>query len=269
MTIYIEIFLFQNLIINFCLLRLVKITLKAKSTFFSLFLSSLAGAGFSVFGAVFISSNLIMNILKFVCALIMLVLAFKQTVRQFCASLILFFMFTYAVGGAIVGLSSNSYLTTFGMITTSRFSLSLVCFVVIVLTYIFELVLNGLAYRVKSNGLICELVLKLKNKEVKINAFMDTGNLLKFNEKPVIVLDLKTYLKLTNTDLINFLLKQSEQISTDTVAGENRLKLFTIDSVMVKMKNKTINLKNQYVAINSTGAFKNLNYQALINPMML
>ena len=90
--------------------------------------------------------------------------------------------------------------------------------------------------------------------------------MLNVNGKPVIIIDLKSYLKLTNTNLINFYLNKNECLSTTTVTGSNSLKLFTIDKAILKQNNKQIELNNQYIAVN-TQKF-NENYQALISPYL-
>ena len=106
-----------------------------------------------------------------------------------------------------------------------------------------------------------------KNK-IKINAYLDSGNLLQFNEKPVIVLDLNSFLKLSKIDPINFYLSKNPTLATNTVSGCQNLKLFKIDKITIHDKQK-IEIENQYIAINTNNSFKNTNYQALLSPLML
>jgi len=269
MTIYIEIFLLQNIIINFCLLRLVYITLKSKTSFFRLILGTILGALFSVISAMFLTNQTIMNILKFVCALLMLLIAFKQSKKQFIISIILLFLYTYALGGAMTAISSQQHYTTFGVITYSKINLNIVCLGIIILTYIFELVAKNMKLRFKSNSFIYKATLKYKDKSLSINAYMDTGNLLNIDGNPVIIVDLEVYLTLTNTTIIDFYLRKNPEITTSTITGHNNLKLFIIDELQIKTDKKFITINNQYIAVNTCANFKDTNYQALLSPMIL
>lgn len=269
MEIYIEIFIIQNILINFCLLKLVQLTTKTKSSFFRLLFASTIGTIPSVFITIFISNTFIYNLSKLITAGIMIFSSFKQSKKQFTFNLILLFLYTYAFGGIVTGLSSATYFTSFGAVITSKFNLELICLIFIIFTYIFELVAKHFKLKINTNSLIFNCTLTQSNKSIKINAYLDTGNFLNLNGQPVLILDINSYLKLTQTNLIDFLTKESKKISTSTVNGNNNLKVFNIDQVELKNGKKKIQLKNQPVAINTTNCFKNANYQALISPLFL
>ncbi len=269
MTIYIESFVIQNVLINLCLLRLIKVTLKQKTTIFKLIFASIIGAGFSVISAIYLKNYIALNIIKFLCAIIMLKCAFKLNYKQLIYNFILLFIFTYAFGGAVTSLSGASYYTNFGVIISSKISLEAVSLLIILVTYAFELVTKQIKFKIKSNSLIYPIKLYLNNKKIAINAYLDTGNLLKYNGEPVVIVDIHSYLKLANETYINFLLKKGETISLNTVAGRNNLKLFKIDKMEIKINHKTLSFTHQYIAVNEHGNFKNTNYQALLTPALL
>lgn len=269
MTIYIETFLIQNTLINLCLLRLIKILTKTPTTWFKMVLSCLLGACFSVVSAIFINNLVVLNILKFCCAFVMLNIAFKQTKKQFIFNFILLFMLSYMMVGVITNLNSMTYFTSFGFITTSKISLELICTLFIILTFIFELVAKHLKFKIKTSNLIYQLTLFLGNNSIKINAYLDTGNLLQFNDIPVIIVDLKSYLKLTNRNFIDFFKLKTDTITTNTVVGNDNFKLFKIDKAFLTYNLKKSLLKTCYIAVSSKPVFKNTNYQALLNPSIL
>jgi len=269
MEIYIEIFILQNILINFCLLRLVYLTTKTKTTSFKMFLGSLIGTVPSIFIVMFLQNSLVLNSVKILTALLMLITAFTQTKKQFAFNLILLFLYTYTFGGLVMALSSNVYQTSFGAVMASKFSLELICLVFIIFTYIFELVTKQLKFKIKTNNLLYNVTLTQKNNTLKINAYMDTGNFIHHDNKPVLILDLQAYLKLTKTNLINFLTSKTEEIKTNTITGNNNLKLFQIDKLEFQIDKKLITINNAYVAINITNCFVNTNYQALLSPLFL
>ncbi len=269
MTIYIESFLIQNLIINFCLLRLVEITAKSKTSFFKLLLSASIGAGFSVFGAVFIQNTIALNVLKLVCATVMISLAYKVKWKEFVFDFILLFIYTYAFGGAIIGLSSSAYLTEFGVIVSSKMNLWVILLSIIVLTYIFQLVSRHIKSKINLTKLIYSITLKLHNRKIKINAFLDTGNRLTYNGQPLIIIDINTYLALTKKNLVEFYLSKMDEIVLNTVAGKNVMKIAKIDSIEVNIGGKKKILNTQYVAINTSRTFAGTNYDALLAPNLI
>lgn len=269
MSIYLEDFLLQNIIINFCLIKLVLITTKPNSSFFKILCASIIGSLFSLIICLFISNTIIINLFKLLCSNLMILTAFKQTKKQHFFNLILLFIYTYALGGIITSFNPTTYYTPFGIIISCKFTLELICSLIIVFTYIFELITKHLKLKINLNNFIYNLTLKHKNKIIKINAYMDSGNLLNYNGQPVLILDLNTYLTLTKTNLIDFHLCNTNKITTKTIVGTNELKLFTIDKIKFKINKKNIELNNQLIAVNNTNCFKNTNYQALLSPLFL
>ena len=268
MEIYIETFLLQNILINFCILKLVETTTKYKTSLYKISTSCIVGSFFSVMSAICLTNILAINLIKFLCAICMVKLTFRTNLKQFTTCFILLFTFTFALGGAITSLSSTTYVTNFGIISNCKLNLTNICLLIIALTYTIDIVAKGLKNRAKSNNYIYTIELELNNQKLKLNAYLDSGNLLQFNNKPVVILDLKTYLKLSKTDLIEFYLNNTNSIKTNTVTGCQNLKLFKIDKIKIYAK-QTIILENQFVAINTNNSFKNTNYQALLSPLML
>jgi len=269
MTIYIESFLIQNILINFCLLKLVYLTSKSKTNFFRLLTASIVATIPSIMIVFFLNNHAVLNITKVISALLMLAIAFKTSKKQFMFNLILLFLYTYAFGGIISNFGSTAYHTNLGVIMTSKFSLELICLILIIFTYIFELIAKHIKHKIITSNLLYDITLTQSNNTIKISAYMDTGNFINHHGKPVLILDLEVYLKLTKTNLINFYTSKTEQLQTETINGKNGLKIFEIDEMKIKNGKHIIKLHNQIVAINTTNCFKNVNYQALLSPLFL
>jgi len=259
----------QNILINACLLKLIHSTTKNKTTFFKIFLASLVGSISSVLVITFIENNFILNITKFITAFFMILIAFKQSKKQIISNIILLYLYTYAFGGLVTSFNSQTYHTEFGIITSSKISLELICSLILISTFIFDMVLKHIKFKIKTNSLIYKISLTQNNNTININAYLDTGNFLNHNGKPILLLDINSYLKLTKSNLISFYTSNTETIKTSTVTGNNKLKIFCVDKIQIKNKKSRIELKNQLVAINTTNCFKNANYQALLSPLFL
>lgn len=267
MTIYIESFLLQNILINYCLLRLVELTTKSKTGVFRLIISSIFGAFFSVIVAIFLNNNLIINILKLLCSLIMIRVAFKVKIKNFIFNLILLFIYTYAFGGAVMTITGSVYTSNAGIVMNSKVSLEVISLTLIAVSYIFELVAKVIKQKVAYSRFIYQLTLYLGNKHIKINGFLDTGNMLKYEGESVVIIDLPSFIKLADTNLINYSLTDFKQVKTGTVNGCQNLKIIKLDKIKIKNGKKTKIISNQYVAI--TNKINSDNYSALISPNLI
>lgn len=270
MEIYIEIFIFQNILINMCLLKLVYLTTKSKTCFLKLLLASLIGTIPSIICHMLIENFWMLNLIKVATAVIMITLAFEhQSKKLFLFNFILMFIYTYTFGGLIISLNSNTYFTQFGVISASKYNLESICAIFLIFTYIFEKVAKQIKLKIQAGNLIFPTKVTLNNRSIKIHSYLDTGNFLNHNGQPVLLLDLQSYLKLTKTNLIEFLSKKSQSIETTTVNGNNKLKLFKVEKIEITINKKTLLFNNTFIAINATNCFKNTNYQALISPLFL
>ena len=236
MEIYIEKFLIQNILINLCLLRLVELTTKTQTSFFKLILSSIIGSVFSVFIIGYINKKIIINICKFLCGSSMIGIAFKQNIKQFIYNFLLLFIYTFAMNGAITSLSSCTYYTSFGYITSTKLDLQTISLIIIIITYLTQLIAKHIKYKLKTNNYIYKISLTKNRKTIILNAYLDSGNLMQIKNNPVIILDLNSYLQLTKTSLIDFYLSKTESINTNTVTGGNNLKIFTVDKISFTAK---------------------------------
>ena len=266
MTIYLEDFLLQNIIINFCILRLVYISTKYRTNNYKLVISSILGAVFSAISATYISDLLMTNIIKLLCSLLMILISFNIRIKQFIYSYILLFIYTYALGGVMMNFASNSYFSSNGIIMQSKFNLELVTLFIVVLTYIFEISLKHVRNKIINNNFICNIHLKSGKKTLKIKAFIDTGNNLSFNGKSVMILDNSCFLKLID---LKYFSKKPLTINTATISGNKSLTLFLIDEIKIYSNKKPKIIKNQYIAVDNMNTFSNTNYQALLSPTMI
>lgn len=267
MEIYIEDFLIQNIVINLCLLRLVQITTKSKTSFFRLLLASILGAGFGVISASVLSQAIIINVLKIVCALVMIKLSFKTNFKCFVANFLLLFGYTLALGGFVLATQTNASFTSFGIVTTN-INLWFAMLTCLIFSYIFEHIAKHIKLKINLNNLVYKVKLTNKNNSLTINAFLDTGNMLTIDGKPVMILDLSSYLALTNKSYIDYVLNPpvSPNLSLNTVAGNTNLKLVTLSKMQIVCGNKTKEILSPIVAINQVNKFQSTNYQALISP---
>lgn len=260
MQIYIEDFLIENILINCSILSLIKVTTKSKSSIFKMILSSIVGATISVFYTFFIQNTIILNIFKIISAILIILIGFKNTKKQFTYNFILLFLYTYALGGIITSLNNNITIGTNSIIINPKISLFGVCLSVIVLTNIFKLIARSFKSKMVKSNYIYPITITCNKKSISINAYLDTGNLVKYNNFPVIIIDAFTFSKIATKNL------KFETLEVSTATSKKQMTLFQVDNVTIKT-NKCIKLEKQFLAVSPIRLGDN--YNALLSPEIL
>lgn len=195
MTIYIDVVLIENLLMNYIILFATGVILKIKITHIRLILASLVGAIYTIIAyvsALKIYSNIF---LKFILSLIMIYIAFNpKNVKKLFKFTLIFYLTSFVFGGAAFALiyivKPQDILKNNGLILNSDslkviFISAIIAFVII--TIGFKVVKN----KISAKDMYCNISIKLNHKEIETKAMIDTGNLLKepITNTPVIVVE--------------------------------------------------------------------------------
>lgn len=195
MTIYVDVVLIENLIMNYIILFATDIILKNKSKFWRLLLASLIGAIYTVIS--YISNFKIYSsmILKMILSIIIVYVAFNpKNMKKMWKTLLIFYLTSLVFGGAAFALiyivkpqetflKNGLFLGTYSLKTILLSAI--VAFLIIIGA--FTVVKNKISKR----DMFCDIKIKLNNKEIEAKAMLDTGNLLKepITNIPVIVVE--------------------------------------------------------------------------------
>lgn len=195
MTIYVDVVLIENLIMNYIILFATDIILKNKSKFWRLLLASLIGAIYTVIS--YISNLKIYSnvILKIILSIIIVYVAFNpQNMKKMWKSVLIFYLTSLVFGGAAFALiyivkpqetflKNGLFLGTYSLKTILLSAI--VAFLIIITA--FTVVKNKLSKK----DMFCNIKVKLNGKEIEAKAMLDTGNLLKepITNIPVIVIE--------------------------------------------------------------------------------
>ena len=195
MTIYVDVVLIENLIMNYIILFATDIILKNKSKFWRLLLASLIGAIYTVIS--YISNLKIYSsmILKMILSIIIVYVAFNpQNMKKMCKSLLIFYLTSLVFGGAAFALiyivkPQETFMKNglfLGAYSLKTILLSGIVAFFIVITD-FTVVKNKISKR----DMFCNIKIKLNVKEIETKAMLDTGNMLKepITNIPVIVVE--------------------------------------------------------------------------------
>lgn len=195
MTIYVDVVLIENLIMNYIILFATSIILKNNSKFWRLLSASLIGAIYTVIS--YISNLKIYSsmILKLILSIIIVYVAFNPpNMKKMCKSLLIFYLTSLVFGGAAFALiyivkpqetfmKNGLFLGTYSLKTILLSGI--VAFFIVITA--FTVVKNKISKR----DMFCNIKIKLNGKEIETKAMLDTGNMLKepITNIPVIVVE--------------------------------------------------------------------------------
>ena len=195
MTIYIDVVLIENLIMNYIILFATAVVLKLKVKHFRLIIGSFVGAVYTIIS--YISELKIYSnfFLKLILSLVIIYIAFNpKTIKQLLKNTLIFYLTSFVFGGAAFALiyvvKPQEILKNNGLVLNSN-SLkvigisAIIAFVIIIIG--FKIVKN----KISARDIYCNVEIELNNKIIETKAMIDTGNFLKepITNTPVIVVE--------------------------------------------------------------------------------
>lgn len=209
MTIYIDIIILENLIMNYIILYATGLISKNRIYYFRILCASLIGAIYSV--AQYVSdlqiySNLIMKVSL---SIIIVFVAFNpQGVKKLCKQLLLFYLTTFTFGGVatylIYMLKPENVIIRNGMFV-GTYVLKVIFIGAIVGTIILIISFKLAKNKITKKDMICQVKIVLNKKEKILNAIVDTGNMLKepITGNPVMVVERTSLYDLMPKEILN------------------------------------------------------------------
>ncbi len=195
MTIYIDIVLIENLIMNYIILLATGIILKEKIKQLRLFLASLLGAIYSILSYLSILKLYGNLILKIILSILIVYIAFNpQTIKKMWKDILIFYLTSFVFGGVAFALiyvvkpqeilmKNGLFLGTYPLKTVLLGAI--IAFAIIIMA--FAIVKS----KITKKDMFCEIEIEINKKIVKTIAMIDTGNMLKepISNTPVIVVE--------------------------------------------------------------------------------
>ena len=195
MTIYIDIVLIENLIMNYIILFTTAVVLKIKVNHIRLILASLLGAGYSIIAYMGIIKVYSSIILKIILSALIIYIAFNpQNIKKMCKDLLLFYLVSFVFGGAAFALiyiikpqnilmKNGLFIGTYTLKTVMLGAVVAFCIII----GAFAIIKN----KISKKDMFCEIEILINQKKIKTKAMIDTGNMLKepITNVPVIVVE--------------------------------------------------------------------------------
>lgn len=195
MTIYIDVVLIENLIMNYIILFTTGLILKLKIQSIRILIASLLGAIYSILAYTGVLKIYASFLLKIVLSILIVYIAFNpQNVKKMWKDLLIFYLTSFVFGGAAFALiyivkpqdiimKNGLFLGTYPLKTVMLGTV--IAFAVIIAAF------SIVKSRISQKDMFCEIETKINNKIVKTRAMIDTGNMLKepITNTPVVVVE--------------------------------------------------------------------------------
>ena len=216
MTVYLDIVLLENILLNYIIILSTAIISKEKINFLKIILSSIVGGIFAII--TYITNLPIISgvIIKIMISVIMMKIAFGECrINKFVKILIFFYLVSFTFGGIAfmllffinpqnIIINENRFVGTYPLkIAVLAGGLGF-----IIITIVAQIIKNKLT----KNNMICELEIFYKGKNKKMKTMLDTGNLLKepISNEDVIIVEKESLKDILSNDIlenINIILK--------------------------------------------------------------
>ncbi|MBR5314543.1 MAG: sigma-E processing peptidase SpoIIGA [Clostridia bacterium] len=232
-------------------------------------LSAAVGALYSV-GIVAISPNgSITAILSILASLLMTYIAYgRQPFAKFAKNTLVFYAVSFTLGGSITAIcnllniwQNSRHIVINGTFDTIYGDLPFGLFVILALGCSVFSVISGKIIKKNTEKQICSLEIGIKNGSVKLEALVDSGNLLKdpISSKPVVIVTFNSLRPILPVEMLNVF--KNKDISTDhgilkdakirfiptsTVCGQGLLFAFCPDFIKINDS-----IADAYIAIDS------------------
>lgn len=259
MTIYIDVVLIENLIMNYIILFTTGLILKLKIQSIRILIASLLGAIYSIIAYTGVLKIYSSFLLKIVLSVLIVYIAFNpQNVRKMWKDLLIFYLTSFVFGGAAFALiyivkpqdiimKNGLFLGTYPLKTVILGAV--IAFAVIIAAF------SIVKSRISKKDMFCEIETKINNKIVRTRAIIDTGNMLKepITNTPVVVVEHKLLYECIPKEILNNLeniiggdfKKIPEQIKEKYIS---KLKLIPFSS-LGKQNGMLLGIKPEYIKI--------------------
>ncbi len=195
MTIYIDIVLIENLIMNYIILLATGIVSKTQIKHIKLIIASFLGAIYTVISYMKILEIYSNFFLKLLLSIIIIYIAYNpQRMRKMWKILLIFYMISFVFGGAAFALiyfvKPQDIIMKNGLFL-GTYPLKTVILGAVVAFSLIIAIFKILKSKLSKKDIICSIEINLNNKKIKTNALIDTGNMLKepFSNTPVVVIE--------------------------------------------------------------------------------
>lgn len=293
MVAYLDLIILENLCMNYLILYTTGKLLNRNIKKMRIFVGSLIGALY-VFSLYIDVSNLVLNISKVVMAFVLVKIGFNsKSLKGIMKEALVFFMISFVFSGCALGfvhfMKPKVIYIVNGIIIGGEyiFELLLISAAISFLLIKASMRLIKLKQKLTKADMICKIEIGLDMKSIKVNALLDTGNLLTdpITKEAVIIVEREKLVNLIPQGefyKIDHLLGGDELFESDSynarlraipyvsLGNKNGIMIaYKVDYVKVEYQDEINELDNVLIGIYNDTLTKNNKYSALIGLQVL
>ena len=295
MTIYIDIVIIENLIMNYIILCATGIVSKNKIRHLRLIMASLLGAIYSVVAYMKILEIYSNIVLKILLSVIIVYIAYNpQTVKKLWKTLVMFYLVSFVFGGVAFSLiyiiKPQDIIMKNGLFL-GTYPLKTIILGAIVAFAIIIIAVKIIRKKFTTKDMICDIEIMLNNKKINTKALIDTGNMLKepITNTPVVVVEKILLYECIPKEILNNINQiiggdlekipqqiQSQYISKlklipfSSLGKQNGMLLgIKVQQIKIIKESEEITKENIIVGIYQQSLTKNGEYQALMGMVFI
>jgi len=291
-VIYADIVFLMNFCMDFLALFAAGKILGLKLNAVRLSLSSILGAVYCIFTFLYENPVIPDIIINIAVSVIMCFIAFKiDSLIKFTKVFLIFYIACFTLGGGIEALYYLSgYIKTSETETSNFTSPPIPIIIIFAVICVFIIIFTGNLFKRRAEIKDTEIIIGFMDKKIKINAIVDSGNLLRdpISSLPVIIVNIKSIANLFDLKTLEFFLgdsiaylgeKKFEEpetlkdlqalkfrvIPVKSIAGANNIfPAFSPDYIKIKNKTKKFSDINAIIAVdNKTNEKYNEKYSGI------
>lgn len=266
MTVYADILMLVNFIVDYFLIMISCRFLHKKPRLWRLLLSSAAGGVFSLY--IFLpQTHFLVNFsAQFVMCTVMCLIVFGfENLKSFFRSVVTLVCVNYAYSGSMIALWL--IFKPYGMVINNSvvyFNISPIFLIIFSVTgYFVTVFIRKVLKRPFLQNTECTVIIYSKNNNIRLNGIVDTGNSLVdvFGISEIFITEEKTVNELLGEQKRNPAIYR--KIPCSAVTGERLLDGYRIDKAQIFFNNKKYNFKNPVLAVSNTPIDE---AQIIVNP---
>lgn len=195
MTIYLDVVLIENLIMNYIILFATGYILKIKLNHIRLIISALLGGIYSILAYMQILEIYTNFFMKIILSIVMVYLAYNaKNVKLLLKQITIFYLTSFVFGGcsfALLYFVKPQEILMKNGILIGTYPLKIALLGGIVGFTISVIAFKIVKYKLSKKDMFCEITIFIEEKSIKAKAMIDTGNMLKdpITRMPVIVVE--------------------------------------------------------------------------------
>lgn len=274
MVVYIEQTLLENFLVTYFVITIVNLFIKENKSLTRKIIASLFGSFLALLYPILNIEGMLLLLLKMCVGYIITLFAYGTKLIKKQMFFYCMFVFVTAIYG---GISLMIHFSLYGNFTgEQKLPTILIVAVLMVVTYFLKQVASRLYQKKQLNNFIFKVIICNNGKQIKTNAYLDTGNVLcDKSGEPISLVNFKLFSLLNkNMNAINLLkkdlqsLKNGRLIKVKTLTGFDDVIVFNVDSIKIIDGKSAYNIQNPSFALSKV-KISELGCDVVLNPKQL